>query len=95
MASVISSCSSREDKVLVDYATFLGFAFQLIDDLREYNQGVIKEGEFNYVVLYGLETTQKLIDRNIRLSLNVLDTLERQTENLREIIFFIERFCLL
>jgi geranylgeranyl pyrophosphate synthase len=93
LGSIIGKCSKEEKEFLEKFATHLGIAFQLADDLQEYKQRIFKDKEFNYAVLYGEKTTETAVKKQINYSLKILNRL-KNIEMLKKIVFFIKGFAL-
>ena len=96
-ASVLMGCAAagtneEYSKLSEEYAENFGFAFQIIDDILDFD-GNYETCELNsYVKIYGLEKAREDAKEYISLakeSLDKLDDLGFDTENFRELLNFL------
>lgn len=85
MGGIISHLSNEDQDMLGNTGRLFGFAFQLADDLHDYETD---KQDINYVNLMGKEETIKLIDKTMELCLSNLRSLSFPTTLMQEILTY-------
>ncbi|MEZ0535756.1 polyprenyl synthetase family protein [Caldicellulosiruptoraceae bacterium PP1] len=86
--SLIGGAEEKIVKKLEEYAKYLGLAFQIRDDILDYIGDEEKLGKSigkdqknqktTYVSMYGLEESQKLVDKYSNISIDIIKTIDNK-----------------
>lgn len=83
-AAIASEASDKQTAALSKYASQLGLAFQVADDLLDYDPSKLEPG--SYPALLGPEKTREFLDELTEGCLRVLSDWSSRAEPLREIV---------
>jgi geranylgeranyl diphosphate synthase, type II len=85
MGAIVSGLGIEEQNILGQIGRLFGHAFQLADDLNDYNTD---KQETNYVNLVGKETTISVINTTMETCVTLLKTLSFETILLQDILTY-------
>jgi len=91
-AAILGKARSEEIQLLDIYGKNLGIAYQLIDDLYEYRNNLVKKKEYNYAQLFGENKTQETIKKLIKPIIKKLNTYKKRSTYLKTLLHMVYDF---
>lgn len=85
-ASLIAEASSEESQRLKEFGAKLGLAFQVADDILDFDESQPEKGNFATVI--GLEKTRSYLDELSLQSIDCLKSWPDQSQSLKDIVHF-------
>ena len=87
-SAIVGDANDEEIKALEEYATNLGFAFQILDDLLDEKGNAEEVGKTlhkdkgNFISLFGVEKSRELVEEYTQKAINALDIFGNKKEKL-------------
>lgn len=101
MGAIYAGANEKQLAALTDYGAHIGLAFQIVDDLLDIEQSSevlgktagkdVQQQKITFPAVYGVERSHEMAERELKLALGALATLDGRAERLREIAEFIVR----